>query len=427
MRYDAVIFDLDGTLTRSEEGIFSSARHAFEEMGLQAPSEDMLKRFIGPPFLYSLEKIVGLPHEVAVRVQRCYRERYDSTGLFENELYIGIPALLRALKKRGIRLAIATGKPQKPAEAILKHFGLSRYFDAIIGTSGAGTEEKKDLIADALRGVQAKKPVMVGDREYDILGARAANIDSIGVGYGYGSEAELRGAGCTHYAKDVAALTVLLLEGEAIERGIFLTVEGGDGSGKTTQINALEKNLRRFGYDVLRTREPGGCPISEKIRGLILDKENADMSDVTEALLYAASRAQHVSQVIRPAVNAGKLVLCDRFVDSSITYQGGGRGLGIDTVVEINKHAVGDMHPNVTVYLDINQKAAMARRVKASDPDRIESAGDAFHERVDAAYRELVKRTPERFVTVDASSEIESVAKDCFDKTIHRIWEIENA
>ena len=426
MKYDAVIFDLDGTLTRSEEGIFNSVRYAFEKVGMQAPNDNVLKKFIGPPFLHSVEKIIGLPHELALEMQHYHRERYDSIGLFENEVYIGIPGLLRALKKRGVFLGIATGKPQQPAEAVLNHFGLAGYFDAIVG-SAEKLDSKKELITCALKNAKVKNPVMVGDRQFDIEGAQAVGIESIGVGYGYGSEAELRGAGCTCYVEDMQGLTELLLDGEPLEKGIFLTVEGGDGSGKTTQINALEKNLRRFGYDVLRTREPGGCPISEKIRTLILDKANTDMSDITEALLYAASRAQHVSQVIRPAVQNGRLVLCDRFVDSSVTYQGGGRGLGIDTVIEINKHAVGDMQPDVTVYLDIEQKIAMARRMKASDPDRIEAAGDEFHARVDAAYRELAKRTPERFVTVDASGDIESIAKDCFEKTIRRIWEIENA
>ncbi len=427
MRYDAVVFDLDGTLTQSDEGIFNCVRYAAEKLGIPVPNDETLKKFIGPPLVYSFEHIIGLPHEEALRAQAFYRERYNVVGLFENEVFTGIPALLRTLNKKGVKLFIATGKPQAPTDRILKYFGLDRYFDEIVGTGEkVVTSEKEELITRALKGAQVQNPVMVGDRKFDVEGAQKVGIDSIGAGYGYGSEEELRTAGCTHYADTVQALTSLLLEGVSLEKGVFLTVEGVDGSGKTTQVNALEKNLRRFGYDVLRSREPGGCPISEKIRSLTLDKENAEMSDVTEALLYAAARAQHVSQVIIPAVNAGKLVLCDRFVDSSITYQGGGRQMGIDTVIHINKYAVGDMHPDMTVYLDIDQKTAMARRVRASDPDRIEAEGEAFHGRVDWAYRELVKRVPERFLTVDAKGDIDSIAKDCFNQVINRLWEIED-
>ena len=152
----------------------------------------------------------------------------------------------------------------------------------------------------------------------------------------------------------------------------------------------MEKNLRKFGFSVVRTREPGGCPISEEIRHLLLNPENMEMSDTCEALLYAASRAQHVHQVIRPAVERGELVLCDRFVDSSVAYQGGGRELGVDTIQQINEPAVDGMMPDATVYLDIDHREALMRRLNASEPDRLELQDVEFHERVEKAYEKLI-------------------------------------
>jgi len=198
-------------------------------------------------------------------------------------------------------------------------------------------------------------------------------------------------------------------------------VEGPDGSGKTTQVDLLEKNLRKFGFSVVRTREPGGCPISEEIRHLLLNPENMEMSDTCEALLYAASRAQHVHQVIRPAVENGEVVLCDRFVDSSVAYQGGGRELGVDTIQQINEPAVAGMMPDATVYLDIDHREALMRRLNASEPDRLELQDIEFHERVEKAYERLIKENKKRFLVVDASRDIESIARDAFDKVLERL------
>ena len=241
------------------------------------------------------------------------------------------------------------------------------------------------------------------------------DVDGIGVLYGCGDREELQQAGAVMIAESVDELCDLLCPGAKPPRGFFLTVEGPDGSGKTTQVDRLEANLRKFGFSVRRTREPGGCAISEAIRGIILDTKNMEMCDTCEALLYAAARAQHVHQVIRPAVANGELVLCDRFVDSSVAYQGGGRELGVDTIQQINEPAVGDMMPDATVYLAIDHREALMRRLNASEPDRLELQDVEFHERVQKAYERLIKENKKRFLVVDAARDIESIAKDAFD------------
>ncbi|MBO8433846.1 MAG: dTMP kinase, partial [Tyzzerella sp.] len=136
-------------------------------------------------------------------------------------------------------------------------------------------------------------------------------------------------------------------------KGLFITIEGTDGAGKSTQIELLKKYLEDRGKDVLVTREPGGTPISEKIRDIILDRENSEMSSITEALLYASSRAQHVSEKIKPALAEGKIVICDRFVDSSIAYQSVARGLSTKLIEDINKYAVDGLTPDITLYLSL--------------------------------------------------------------------------
>ena len=208
-------------------------------------------------------------------------------------------------------------------------------------------------------------------------------------------------------------------------QGLFLSMEGMDGSGKTTQLRALVDTLDRYGFEVQTSREPGGCKISEKIRALLLDPENSEMDSITEALLYAASRSQHVRQVIRPAIAAGKILLCDRFTDSSAAYQGGGRMLGVDTVLDINRHAVDGTMPDATIYLQIDREEAMRRRAAASQLDRMEQADDAFRQRTDAAYQELIRREPARFIVVDASGTAEEVTREMTAKVLARLMEAE--
>lgn len=425
MRYEkCVIFDLDGTLTQSEEGIWKCVRYAADKMGVAQPDAETLRRFIGPPLTYSFQTYMGMTAEQADEAVRFYRERYVTVGLFENRVYPGIRRLLRMLKAQGCWIGVATGKPQDPSERILAYFGLDKFVDAVAGPVGNHGAEKDDLIRRALPEAY-DEAWMVGDRKFDIEGGRKVGIKTVGAGYGYGSEEELRNAGCTAYAATVQDMINLLCPGQANPEGAFLSIEGLDGSGKSTQIRLLTEAMERFGFEVVHSREPGGCKVSEKIRQLLLDKENAGMTGITEALLYAAARAQHVQEVIRPAVKAGKVLLCDRFVDSSVAYQGGGRQLGVETILAINAPAVDDMLPLATVYLDIDHETSLKRRSAASELDRIEMEADSFHARTEAAYRELIRRDPKRFVVVDATRTPEEIGREAAQRVLIRLMEAE--
>ena len=415
----AVIFDLDGTLTQSDEGIFNCVRYAAEKLGFTPPDAQAKSSFVGPPLDWSFRNLLGMDSETAQRAIEAYRERYWRVGLFENRVYPGIRNLLRMLKRRGDWVAIATGKPEDPSRRIAAHFGLARYIDRIVGPDPDTGAEKDALIRAALPD-RYDEAVMVGDRRFDIEGARALGIPSVGVGYGYGSEDELRQAGCDRYAGSVAALIEILCPGEPPVPGAFLAVEGLDGSGKSTQISLLSEALNRWGFVVRHSREPGGSPAGEQIRGILLSK-SSQMEPLTEALLFAASRAEHVRKVVRPAVARGEVLLCDRFVDSSAAYQGGGRQLGVDRVMALNREAVGGTMPLTTLYLDIAHEAALKRRTAASDPDRMESESDAFHGRVEAAYRSLIQVDPGRFVVVDATLPPEEVGKRAAEAIIARL------
>ncbi|MGI6767402.1 MAG: dTMP kinase [Lentihominibacter sp.] len=194
-----------------------------------------------------------------------------------------------------------------------------------------------------------------------------------------------------------------------MRKGLFITFEGGDGSGKSTQISILKEKLEKEGFEIYLTREPGGTDISEKIREIILDKSNAEMTAMTETMLYAAARAQLVEQVIRPAVNGGKIVICDRFVDSSIAYQAYGRNLG-DAVSIINSFAIGDCIPDMTILLKVDPEEG-SRRIAAREQDRIETAPRDFHRRVYEGYLSLEERYPERVVGIDAKHTIDEIAE----------------
>ena len=420
----AVIFDLDGTLTQSEEGIWNCVRHAAQKLGFQEPDAETLHKFIGPPLTYSFQEYMGMTEEEADRAVAAYRERYSVVGLFENRVYPGIRRLLRTLKGEGWYAGIATGKPQAFAERIIVHFGLDKYFDKIVGPTGKIGSEKDALITASLP-ESYDEAWMVGDRKFDVEGGRAVGIRTIGVGYGYGDEAELRAAGCDVYCPTVQDVIDTLCPGAQPPQGAFLSIEGLDGSGKTTQINLITDAMDRYGFEVVHSREPGGCPISEKIRDVLLSVENVGMADITEALLYAASRAQHVRQVIRPAVAAGKVILCDRFVDSSVAYQGGGRQLGVQRILDINAPAVDGTMPMATIYLDIDHVTSMKRRAAASTLDRIEMEADSFHARTEAAYRELIARDPARFVVVDATQTPKEIGDQVAKQILARLMEAE--
>ena len=173
-------------------------------------------------------------------------------------------------------------------------------------------------------------------------------------------------------------------------RGIFITVEGGDGAGKSTQLANIRQYMEERNIDAIFTREPGGTVIAEKIREIILDPENEGMEDLTEALLYAASRAEHVRKVIAPALESGTTVVCDRFVDSSIAYQGYGRGLG-EVVETINAPAVNGYVPDLTIFLDLEPEVAM-NRISNRGHDRLEIESPDFHDRVHEGYLDLIER-----------------------------------
>lgn len=202
--------------------------------------------------------------------------------------------------------------------------------------------------------------------------------------------------------------------------GIFITIEGGDGSGKSTQIDLLMAYFDEQGYEVLLTREPGGTVISEKIREIILNKDHMEMADMTEALLYAASRAQHVQEFIIPNVQKGKVVICDRYVDSSVVYQGYARGLGIDAIEEINHYATLGLTPNLTILLDLPAEIGLTRKKNQQALDRLELASDSFHMKVSEGYRILAKRHKDRILSVDATQSIEAI-HDVIIKAIKEI------
>jgi dTMP kinase len=185
-------------------------------------------------------------------------------------------------------------------------------------------------------------------------------------------------------------------------KGLFISFEGVDGCGKSTQLRFLGEYLKEKGHDLLFTREPGGCVIAEKIRGLLLDVENAEMDAKTEALLYAAARAQHVAQVIGPALMAGKIVLCDRFIDSSLAYQGVGRRLGIGNIFDINCFATGGIMPDKTFFLDYPPDLAFSRMSKRREHDRLEKEEMAFHQTLYKGFIELSGLYPDRVIRVDA-------------------------
>lgn len=194
-------------------------------------------------------------------------------------------------------------------------------------------------------------------------------------------------------------------------KGIFITFEGPDGSGKTTQIRLLADHCKQQGYDVVLTREPGGTPISEAIRALLLDPSHKEMDGVTEALLYAASRAQHVAEKIRPALEKGCIVLCDRFMDSSIAYQGYARGLGDDVRI-VNEFAVQGTQPDITFFMDLPAAEGKARVASARSLDRLEQEDLSFHNAVYEGYRKLMDHYKDRYVCIDASRSIEEISSE---------------
>ena len=184
-------------------------------------------------------------------------------------------------------------------------------------------------------------------------------------------------------------------------RGKFITFEGCDGCGKSTQLKLLSDYLTQNGIEHIFTREPGGGKISESIREILLNGKNAEMTDECEALLYAAARMQHLADRVEPALAQGKLVVCDRYVDSSLAYQAYARGLGLDFIQKINARALEKYPPDVTVFIDLTPEDAFKRKHGADENDRLEQAGMAFHKRVYEGYKAVEKAYPNRVVAVD--------------------------
>ncbi|RHH71378.1 MULTISPECIES: dTMP kinase [Vagococcus] len=202
------------------------------------------------------------------------------------------------------------------------------------------------------------------------------------------------------------------------EKGLFITIEGPDGAGKSTVIKKLVETLsREFSQPIVTTREPGGIPISEKIREVILNPTHTMMDERTEALLYAAARRQHLIEKILPALDSGNMVLCDRFIDSSIAYQGAAREIGVKEVRQINDFAIEGHYPDLTLYLDVEASVGLSRINKGrkkEELDRLDKESLAFHEKVRAAYLDLLEEEPNRIKKINASESIENVVNNCY-------------
>lgn len=193
-------------------------------------------------------------------------------------------------------------------------------------------------------------------------------------------------------------------------KGLFITLEGGEGSGKTTIAKLVKEELEKQGYEVMLTREPGGVDIAEDIRNIILDVNNTNMDSRTEALLYAASRRQHLVEKVLPALKENKIVICDRFVDSSLVYQGIARGIGIDEVYNMNLFAIDDIMPTLTIFFDVDPKTGLERvHSNNREVNRLDLESLDFHNKVYQGYLTICDKYPDRIKKIDASKDIERV------------------
>ncbi|WP_409290907.1 dTMP kinase [Peribacillus sp. SCS-37] len=209
-----------------------------------------------------------------------------------------------------------------------------------------------------------------------------------------------------------------------MKQGIFVTFEGPEGAGKTTILKMLGEDLESSGKKVLLTREPGGIPIAEQIRKVILDTDNTEMDPRTEALLYAAARRQHLAEKVFPALKNGYIVLCDRFIDSSLAYQGYARGLGIEEVRSINEFAIEGIWPHATFYFNINPRAGLERinSNNGREINRLDSESLEFHKKVREGYMKIISQDPERFQIIEAERELD----DVFRQTKEKLYGIVN-
>ena len=205
-----------------------------------------------------------------------------------------------------------------------------------------------------------------------------------------------------------------------MNKGKFITFEGNDGSGKTTVCLKIKEALEQMGYDVVYTREPGGSKIAEEIRNVILNVENTAMDPRCEALLYAASRRQHLVEVVLPALEQGKIVLCDRFVDSSLAYQGYARGIGMKEVWEINEFAIKDCMPDKTIFLSVSMETGAKRMDIRGDKNRLDLENRSFHLNVRRGYELLIEEFKDRIVVVDAEPDKQTV----FENTLKEVMKV---
>lgn len=207
---------------------------------------------------------------------------------------------------------------------------------------------------------------------------------------------------------------------------MFITFEGPDGSGKSTVIKAVYEKLLKDNFDVLLTREPGGTPIAEKIRDIILDNSNTALDARTEALLYAASRRQHLVEKIWPALKEGKIVLCDRFIDSSLAYQGGGRNLGVENVLNINLFATENTYPDISLFFDVSPEIGLSRvnSDKKRVADRLDNENENFHDKVYETFKKIVSNNKNRFIVIDASKPLDEVIENTYQILKNKLNEL---
>lgn len=202
-------------------------------------------------------------------------------------------------------------------------------------------------------------------------------------------------------------------------KGLFITFEGADGCGKTTQMKLLAEYLQKKGHDIVLTREPGGKGLGEKVREILLNYDG-EVSDRCESFLFLADRAQNIDTIVNPAVDAGKIVLCDRHTDSTVAYQGYGRGLDLDRINLLNNIAVNGRKPDLTFVFDIDTETSMKRVGK--EKDRMENAGLEFHNRVREGYLKIAQQEPERIKVIDASKSIEEIHKEVLNKIAKKFF-----
>lgn len=419
MKYSTVVFDLDGTIADTMPGILSAVKYALNKMNSPILPDEVLRGFSGPPIVDSFQNICQMSKEDSQKATLFYREYYDEISWKESSLYPGIRSVITALKQAGARLFVATGKKKDVAHRTLKHFFLDHFFEDLVAPEPGIKFRDKESALDKLLGNHVQGAVMIGDTPGDIVGAKKNNVASIAVTFGAGSRQELMDSQPDEIADSPEDLYGLL--GIEPIKGYFISLEGNDGSGKSTQAEMLHRSLENLGYKVLFTREPGGTFVSEKIRQLLLDVDNRSMTCRTEALLFAAGRAQHVEEVIKPALKQGYLVVCDRYVDSSIAYQGGGRELGIDLVRDINAPAINGLLPNTTAFLSIDPGVALTRRVEATAADRIEQSQMDFHNRVAEAYQQIIQNDPDRFIIINADQDKNSVQSELLSRLLPRL------